>query len=254
MGDEVPLDVYTHFVGSGSKIRISIYNKSGRRLERIDGKIYANHFRTKYAVSDRAKDAIYFEAELRKHGLKQKSEEMKIIPPVKITNVQWSAQEARRGDVLQLTADVEGAPDGTEALIEVWEHDEDEAHDFITKMPTMVENKRIEISWMYQYFEDTDEIPTEEEVERGYNSPEYFFKVIIGSKEERSELLEFKDWIDIVVRDEAGQVAANYNYTLHLPDDQEKSGTTDDNGRIREEDIPPGPWWIELLGPEDGSA
>jgi len=179
---------------------------------------------------------------------------MKIIPPVKITNVQWSAQEARRGDVLQLTADVEGAPDGTEALIEVWEHDEDEAHDFITKMPTMVENKRIEISWMYQYFEDTDEIPTEEEVERGYNSPEYFFKVIIGSKEERSELLEFKDWIDIVVRDEAGQVAANYNYTLHLPDDQEKSGTTDDNGRIREEDIPPGPWWIELLGPEDGSA
>jgi len=35
VGDEVPLDVYTHFVGSGSKIRISIYNKSGRRLERM---------------------------------------------------------------------------------------------------------------------------------------------------------------------------------------------------------------------------
>ena len=250
VGDEVPLEVRTHFVGSGSEVRITVRNNSGRRLDRFTGTVRGNRYSGKYTVSDEAEEAIYFEAELRQHGLSERSENMEIIPPIIITNLQWSQQEARRGDILQLTADVEGAYDGADATIKIYEHDADGAHDPITEISAMVENGRIEVEWMYEYYDDTDEIPTEAELEQGYSSPEYFFRVIIGSSEVDSELLEFKDWIEFTINNSDGEPEANVDYILHLPDDQERRGTLDDQGYTREEDIPPGPCQIELLYPE----
>ena len=246
-GEEVAVEVRTQFVGDRSEIRISVHNSSGRRLDRLEGVILGNRYRATYTVSDRAEEAIYFEAELRRHGLSQRSEEMEIVPPVTITNAQWSAQEARRGDVLELTADVEGVPDGTEAVIEIYEHDEDEAHDFITRIsPVMVENNRIETQWAYEYHEDTDEIPSDWQLEGSYSPPEYFFRVIIRSNQEDSGLLEFKDWIEINLVDMDGQIMPNEDYVLYLPDGSQRSDTVDDQGYAREEDVPPGEYMVDF--------
>jgi len=240
VGDEVPLEVRTHFVGDGSEVRITVRNGSGRRLDRFTGTVNGNRYRGTYTVSDRAQDAIYFEAELRQHGLSERSENMEIIPAVTISNPQWSQQEARRGDILTLTADVEGAPDGTDATVEIYEHDADEAHDFITRLSAMVENNAIEIQWAYEYHDDVDEIPADWEVETGYSPPEYFFKVIIRSSEAKSGLLEFKDWIEINLVDEDEQPVADEDYVIYLPDGSQRNGTLDSEGHAREEDVPPG--------------
>lgn len=243
---KVGILVYTHFVGNGSDIRITIRNKSGRRLDRIEGKVYSNRFRETWTVSDKAKEAVYFEAELRQHGLKEKSEEMEIIPPIEITNAKWSQPEARRGDILKLTADVKNVPDGAEALIEIYEHDTDGAHDFITKFPVLVENKKVEAEWEYEYHEDTDDIPTEEETEKGYSPPEYFFKVIIYGQEAKSGLLEFKDWVEIELINGAGDPEPDVDYILHLPDGSQRQGKLNSDGYAREEDVPPGKAIIEF--------
>jgi hypothetical protein len=253
-GEDVGILVFTHFVGDGSEIRITIRNDSGSRLDRVEDKVYGNRFKGKWSISDKAKDAIYFEAELRKHGLKKESEKMRIIPPIKITNAKWSQQEARRGDILTLTADVNEVPDGTEALIEIYEHDADGAHDFITKFPVIVESNKIETEWEYEYYEDTDEIPTAEETQRGYNPPEYFFRVKIGKTFADSGLLEFKDWIEIVMRDGAGIPFKNEEYILTLPDGSERQGTLDEEGKARAEDIPPGPVTVKLVRSETNSS
>jgi hypothetical protein len=42
---------------------------------------------------------------------------------IEITNADWDKQEARRGDVLKLNANVKGVRDGAESQIEIWEHD-----------------------------------------------------------------------------------------------------------------------------------
>lgn len=244
VGDEVPLLVRTHFVGDGSEIRITVYNSSGRRLDRFTGTVRGNRYRGTYTVSDRAEDAIYFEAELRQHGLSERSENMEIVPPVEITNLQWSQQEARRGDILQLTADVEGAPDGTEATIEIYEHDEDGAHDFITRFTTFVQDGRIDTQWAYEYYDDVDDIPSDWELEAGYNAPEYFFRVIIRSRQADSENLLFRDWVEINLVDEDGQPIADEDYTMYLADGSERSGTLDSEGHAREEDVPPGEYLI----------
>jgi len=244
VADEVPVEVYTHFVGDGSEIRITVRNSSGRRLDRFEGQVYRNRFSEVYTVSDRAEEAIYFEAELRDHGLTLQSEEMAIVPPVTITNAQWSEQEARRGDILELTADVEGAPDGTEAIIEIYEHDADEAHDFITRFSAEVENGRTEAQWAYEYHEDVDEVPSDWQVEDGYSPPEYFFKVIIGTSKGESGLLEFKDWIEINVLNSDGSPVADEEYIIHLPDGSERQGQLNSEGYAREEDVPPGDYIV----------
>lgn len=243
---KVRILVYTHFVGNGSDIRITIRNKSGRRLDRIDGKVNSNRFREIWTVSDKAKEAVYFEAELKKHGLKEKSEEMEIIPPIEITNAKWNQPEARRGDILKLTADVKNVPDGTEALIEIYEHDADSAHDFITKLSVLVESKKVEVEWEYEYHEDVDEIPTAEESERGYNPPEYFFRVKIGGSSEDSDRLEFKDYIEIQLKEFGDAPVADLEYTLHLPDNSQRQGQLDELGYAMEEDIPPGRVRVEF--------
>jgi len=246
IGEEVEFQVYTHFVGNYNEVEIEFYNCNSRRLDRITVSIYGSRCSGTYTIPERANEYIYYNARIRSLGLRCRSEQLIIVPPRTITNARWSQSEARRGDLLTLSADVDGFSEGTRATITILEHDEDGAHEPITELRGIVEHSRIEVEWEYEYHEDTDEIPTDWEIERGYNPPEYFFRVRIGSIYADSDLLEFKDWIEIVLEDGAGFAVQNRRYILHLPDDSQREGTTDEEGRIREEDVPPGPWWIEL--------
>ena len=164
-------------------------------------------------------------------------------PLIKITNAQWDKTEARQGDTLTLTADVEGAQDGMGGEIEIYEHDVDGIHDLITKFPIAVANKKVETTWDYEYHEDTDEIPTDEELEKyglKYNPPEYFFVVRIKNAEDQSGILKFKDYVEIILKNPRGEPIADEEYILMLPDGSEITGNLDSEGYAKVEGIPPG--------------
>lgn len=247
VGEQVEFLVYTHFVGDDSKAKITFKNRNGRKIDEITVQVYGNRCRGKWTIPEKAKDSVYYEIELKEHGIKAESEELIIVPSRSITNARWSQSEARRGDILKLTADTENIPDGTEARIIIYEYDEDGAHDLITELRGVVENNRIEVEWEYEYYEYTDEIPNDQEAENGYKYPEYIFKVIIGKIEAQSDLLRFKDWIDFIMRDGTDTPVPDQEYILHLPDGQQRRGKTGSDGRVIEKDVPPGPWWIEVL-------
>ena len=254
IGEEVEFQVYTHFVGDDSEAKITIKNRSGKKLDEIAAQVYGNRCKGRWTITDKAKDAIYYEVDLKAHGIKKDSEELIIVPARSITNAIWSQTEARRGDVVTLTADTANFPEGTEARVVIYEYDEDSAHDLITELRGLVESNRIQVEWEYEYHEDTDEIPIDPETESGYSYPEYIFKVIIGSKEAQSNLLRFKDWIEFTMTDGTESPVPNQEYILHLPDGQERRGRTDAEGRVSERDIPPGPWWIEIVDNTEGSS
>lgn len=245
-GAKVGVEVNTHFVGNNSEIKIEISDKSGKVFDTIKSKISGNFFWTEVTVPEKAKDELFAEAKISKLGLSKKSNRMYILPPIQIKNQKWDKKEARRGDILKLTADIENVYEGAEAEIQIWEYDSDKVHDLITKFPVLVKNKKIEAYWEYEYHEDTDEIPTEEEAEQGYNPPEYFFRIVIAGVSADSELLEFKDWIEIIWSNDDGTPAANRRFKLITADGNERSETFDDHGSIRLEDMPPGPFKIIL--------
>lgn len=244
--EEVEFEVFTHFVSDGAEMKISIHNRSGKKLDELTGKVFGNRTRGRYIIPDNAKDAIYFEAELKKHGLKKKSEDMVIIPPIFVTNARWSQPITHRLDILTLTADVIGANDGTEGWIEIYENDPQGAHELIIKFSIIVEGNRVESQWMFDYPGDTNDIPTAAESELGYIPPKYFFKVIVRRKFAQSDLLEFKDWIEIELKADDDSPIGNKKYILHLPDGNDKNGTLNANGYAREDDLPPGKVVIEF--------
>ncbi|MBS4032861.1 MAG: hypothetical protein KGZ85_00230 [Ignavibacterium sp.] len=244
VGGKVSLDVFTHFVGNNSEIKIELTDKSGKTIETLKGNIIGNHYWKQIIVPGKANDELYAEVKLPKLGLSKKSNRLYVYPAILIKNCKWDKKEARRGDVLKLTADVENAYEGTEAEIQIWEHDSDGAHDFIAKFPALVKNKKIEAGWEYEYLEDTDDIPTKEESEKGYNPPEYFFRVIVTGVSADSGLLEFKDWIEINLLDEFGEPMADVKYVIKISDGSEIEGQLDKNGNAKVEDVKPGPYWI----------
>ncbi len=244
-GAVVGVDIFTEFVGNGSDIKIELSDNSGKSIGKFKDKISSNHFWAQIKVPDDAKEALYAKIKLPKHGLEMKSTPLYILPPIKIENVKWDKKEARRGDILKLSADIKTVPDGTEIEFEIWEHDADEAHDLITKFPVLAKNNKVEAEWEFEYHEDTDDIPTEEETEKGYNPPEYFFRVKAGEIHEDSELLEFKDWIKISLQDSDGNPIPNEEYVLYLADGTEKKGKLDSKGFAEIKDVPPGKFFIE---------
>ena len=246
LGAVVGVDVFTEFVGNGSSIEIELSDNSGKTFGKFKDKISGNHFWAKVKVPDEAKDALFAKVKLSKHGLDAKSNPLLLLTPIEISNLKWDKKEARRGDALKMTADIKGVTDGTETEIQIWEHDSDQAHDLITQFPILVKDSKVEAEWEFEYYEDTDDVPTEEESEKGYNPPEYFFRVKVGGVYADSEKLEFKDWIEFELIGMTGNPLKNVKYELKMADGSTKSGQTDDNGKIMVKDVSPGRYTIEF--------
>jgi hypothetical protein len=260
-GTAAGIEVATAFVGNGAPIRITGRDGGGKKLFKLSGSIRNNLYRNDVEIPEDMEqgEEIYFEVKLSRNGLKGRSNSIPVFPMPVITNMKWSAGEARRGDLLTLSADLDRVESGTGLLVTIYEYDSDGAHDRITELPAVVENGKIELSWEYQYHEDVDEIPTEEEMREyggSYNPPEYFFTVKFIDYEfgldQESGLLTFKDYLEIELADEYGNRSAGEKYKILLPDGSEQEGTLDDNGYARVENVPPGRVRIEFPEIETG--
>jgi len=261
-GQNAVVEVSTAFVGNGAKIKIKVMKESGKKLGEIKDVIKNNSYVGEIKVPENIEldERIYFEVELPDNSLKGESGKIQVFPPVNVFNMKWSAREARRGDTLTLSAETNGVRDHTDVVVTIYEYDRDSAHDRIVELPATVMNNKMKILWEYEYHEDTDEIPSKEELDKyggDYNPPEYFFTVKVGEvefgKKQESKLLEFKDWIEIEVVDEEGTPAADREYTLLLPDGTERKGKLDKDGYVREEKIPPGRCQVQVKEPDDSN-
>lgn len=253
-GAEACFEVRTSFVGQGAKIEITVKGDDYGKIDKIKDKIYNNRYKGSVEIPDDIKpgENVWFEVKLSKQGLKEESNVIPGMPVPTCTKIQWDKKEARRGDTLKLQAEFEGVADKTEATVIIMEYDQDGNHDKIATIPTTVKNRKIDLQWEYEYHEDTDEIPTDEEMKKyskSYNPPEYFFVIDIdgfklGEKQE-SGLLEFKDWVELELVDEEGNQKPDEEYIIHLPDGTRKKGNLDSKGYAKVEDIPPGKFSVE---------
>ena len=257
-GQKVGIEVGTAFVGNGAKIKIKGRSEQGKKLGKLTDTIRNNKFVGQLEVPDDIEigDEVYYEVEISKNNISGESDRIPARPAIQVTNMRWSAAEARRGETVALSADLAGVGDGTEVKVTIYEYDQNNAHDKIAELPAIVSNEQLEISWEYQYYEDADEIPTQEEIQRyggDYNPPEYFFTVTVGQlafgREQDSGLLRFKDWIEVRYRDADGNPVANAEYVLTLPDGEEREGSLDSDGFARVEDVPPGVCQVRFIDP-----
>lgn len=262
-GEEIPFEVLTAFVGEGCPVKVKVRAEQGGNLGQVEGRMQGNRFVGEILIPEDAEpgDQVYLEAKLGKVNLEGESGRILVMPRVRVTELRWSAQQARRGDTLTLSANVTGIPDGTEVTITIYEHDQDGAHDRVTQFPTRIRGGSIAAHWQYEYYEDTDDIATQEELDTyggSYNPPEYFFTVKYLAAEfglqQESGLLTFKDFAELIGEDAFGSPLRNGEYVLTLADGSERRGHLDEDGYARVDDLPPGGYEVEFIPAEEDES
>ncbi|HOP07523.1 MAG TPA: hypothetical protein PLF13_09550 [candidate division Zixibacteria bacterium] len=262
-GENLPFEVLTAFVGDGCPIKVKAKAEQGGSPGQVEGRMQGNRFVGEIMVPEdtEAGDKIYLEVKLSKVGLEGESARILVMPRIRVTELHWSAQEARRGDTLTLSANITGVRDGNEVTITIYEHDQDSAHDRITQFPTTVRGGSIAARWQYEYHEDTDELATQEELDNyggSYNPPEYFFTIKVFAAEfglgQESGLLTFKDYAELLGEDAFGSPLRNGEYIMKLADGSERRGQLNEDGYARVEDLPPGGYEVEFNAADDDDS
>ncbi len=264
-GDIVTAQVNTVLVGDGETVKIALENGKKNVKAKSSGVIIGDVLALDLTVPDSIKlgESIRFTVELVGNGLKGASNFIPVFLKPKLKTAKWSTNSTGRDELIELTANLDNVRDHAPVTFKIFENDPDGVHDFIIELPAMVEGGKANIEWLFSYQEDTDELPSQRELEEyggSYQAPKYFFTVVVGDVElgleQDSGLLEFFDSIDIKLLDHEGQPLADAKFTLHLPDGSSRSGTLDSSGRALEEKVPPGPVRIEfpdfdvVYGPE----
>ncbi|MBT8399865.1 MAG: carboxypeptidase-like regulatory domain-containing protein [Rhodothermia bacterium] len=239
-GAEVGLRIFTHNVGNGANMEIKLSDNTGASHGTYQNKIHGGRFSVDVLVPDDADGAFFATVKLADHGLEKKSDPLMLLPGIEVSNAKWSQSEASRGDIVQLTADIRNAPDFSDAEITVFELDPDGAHEVITKLSAMTDGGRVEVAWEFDFPGDVKDIPSHAEADDGYKPPQFFFRVDVFAKTADSDLLTFKDFVEVRLRDDDGAPIPDAEYVLHLPDGSQRTGTLDAEGTAREEDVPPG--------------
>lgn len=239
-GSKTVVELLTHYVGNNSTVKIKITDSSGKTIKKAEKKIFGNTLALEVEIPENTGEQLVAEVELPKHGLNKKSKPLSIFPPVQVNNVKWDKNVVRRGEILKLTADVKNFPSGADAMIQIYEHDSDEAHELVTKFLVIVKNNKIEAQWEFEFKGDVKDIPRHEDSENGYQTPKFFFRVLLLDVFKDSGFVEFKDFIRIELKDGEGNPIPNEKYKIHLPDGSTREGTLDADAKAVEEDIPAG--------------
>jgi uncharacterized Zn-binding protein involved in type VI secretion len=152
--------------------------------------------------------------------------------------------------IIEITAEVEGYEDGTNARIEIYKRDLKEPDTVTDSIETSVKSGKVEEKWEYKYTTKLDsKIPLRgDESSQTFSAPSYYFEVIIERSRARSPLLVYDDTVEIELRDEEDNPVANEEYVLYLSDGQVRKGKLDGNGKAKEEDVPPGIYRVKFPG------
>jgi uncharacterized Zn-binding protein involved in type VI secretion len=171
-----------------------------------------------------------------------------------ITNCEWKdkdgkqIEEALIDDEVVISAEVKDIADGEQVRVEIWEHDDDNRHDFVLGFSGTVADGKLEIPWKVLYREDEDDSTSGKELaEKGYTLPEYHFVLQYKMIECAGPVLTVKDWAKLTLKDTTGTVLPNNKYVIYLHNGDRISGTSDENGDLEKISLPVGSIAIRIV-------
>jgi uncharacterized Zn-binding protein involved in type VI secretion len=166
-----------------------------------------------------------------------------------VSNARWSKKKAQVGEKVKMTANVEGYPVGTPVLFQLYRRDIGRPDFSVSTEETITQPGKAEAEWEYQYEDDTKNVRKgEKKWLNGYSAPEYYFEVLVGRNKARSDLLGYRDYLEIELRDKDDKPIPNVEYVLYLPNGEIRKGKLDHNGFARQNGVPPGRCNVRFLG------
>jgi len=198
-------------------------------------------------------DSNESEAVLRLDGMVRRdgiSEGQCNVILIGVSNAKWDKDKAEVGEKVKLSAETEGFEDGTPATIEIYKRDIKGPDVVFDTIETEVKGDKIEAEWEYVYVEDDDEEPVEEPEKKSFSAPDYYFVLIVRNCTAISGMLEYKGYIEIELKDDEGNPAANEKFRVFFANGEVREEKLDSNGYKKIEKVPPERWDIEF--PDSG--
>jgi len=154
-----------------------------------------------------------------------------------ITKAKWSKDKARDGETVKMQAETAGIDDGAKASFEVWLKDSNRADKQVfSKEGIALSGDKVECDWTYEYPDDDD--MTVKDLKDRFSTPFFYFTVKIDGLTSRSPVLDFKDYIDIELKDENGDPIPDEKYIIRFSNGEIRENKLDDKGINREENVP----------------
>ncbi|HET6567183.1 MAG TPA: PAAR domain-containing protein [Rhodothermales bacterium] len=155
-----------------------------------------------------------------------------------LSEAKWSTESASVGEQVSLAATADGIESGTQATFFIYQRDVGGHDTMLEQVQTTVQGNKVSAEWSFAYSQDdADNAPVSGQ-ER-YSHPQFYFEVTAGACKARSNMLRYKDYIEIELVDEEEHPIPNAPYLLYLSDGTVRRGTLDGNGYRREENVPP---------------
>jgi len=257
-GYETSFEIGTVFVGNGAPVEVTVKTGNGKKVASWKGKIVGNKCIGSVAIPEKMKigDTIIFECKLPKHKVSMESNEIPVNPMLKVIKISWDKKEVARDELLICKVEFEKdcIENGTTAILTIKEYDADNNHDIISKIPVVVINNKIETQWKFRFADNTEDIPTNDELKpygKLYQYPEYFFTVdvdgVVVGKDQESGLVRLKDSFTIDIKESDGTPVINKTILALFANGTEIKKKTDSQGMIILEKQAPGPYTYSIL-------
>ncbi|MFZ5979816.1 MAG: hypothetical protein ACOYVF_04225 [Candidatus Zixiibacteriota bacterium] len=159
-----------------------------------------------------------------------------------VISAKWSKDKARDGETVKMQVKTAGIEDGASATFEVWMRDNNRAdRQVFSKEGVKVSGGKAECDWKYEWEEESIS-NLDDGHNKNYSNPMFYFTVEIEGLILRSPMLNYKDYIEIYLKDENGKAIANAPFKVILSDGEIREGKLDGNGYKKIEKVPPGDW------------
>jgi uncharacterized Zn-binding protein involved in type VI secretion len=168
-----------------------------------------------------------------------------------VSNAKWSKDEAEVGEKVEMTADVEGFEDGTPALVQIYKRDIKGPDKIVARIEKEVQGGKIEAEWEYQLEEIKNDQGDSSSEQVSFSYPVYYFDIIVANCIAHSGLLEYKDFIELELKDIDNNPCANEEFILYCPNGEVKRGKLDSKGYKKIEKIIPGKYFVRYPNTPD---
>ncbi len=182
-------------------------------------------------------NAGHLGGQIKKNSVAQGNYELKLFG---IVNAQWSKQEAKVGETVTIKVETVGIENNTNASLQVFIKDSNYTDYLLKTFETTVNSDKIEQDYTLKVDEKLLGICDQKSTKKRYSQPFFYYKVNIGDLTEQSNLLLYKDYADIQVKDDDGKVIKDKKVKVYLPTGEIKEEKIDNKGKLKIKNIPPG--------------
>jgi hypothetical protein len=176
------------------------------------------------------------------------------VPVTSHTGSAWSAEEAKVGEEVTITASAVGIEDGAQVMITIQQVTDQGLSDVEVLPPAEVRGGEIEATWTYK---EPDEDTYEAAIEAGgaarMHMPVYVAEILVEGypRTVSTNVLSYKDKITVTITDREGEPRPNVTYKIVFASGDTRTGKTDSNGSSVEKDIPVGGFKVMPIQVED---